>query len=221
MSKTTALQGDAGLEVVIVGPLEVNCYILWDSLTRDAFVIDPGGDAGKICKAVEKERLNVKYIVNTHGHFDHVGADGELKGIFGPPIAIHGADAELMSEAHEHGVFFGAAIAPQPAPDILLEDGAQLKAGGLSLRVIHTPGHTTGGVCLFEESQGLLFTGDTLFAGSIGRTDLGGGSFNVIMASIKEKILPLGDEVTVLPGHGPKSSIGEERRTNQFILQGR
>lgn len=220
MSNTKASQARAGLQVITVGALEVNCYILWDSQTRDAFVIDPGGDAGKICKVLEKERLVVRHIINTHGHFDHVGADGELKGILGAPIAIHADDAELMSEAHEHGVFFGATIAPQPVPDLFLEDGTELKAGGLTLVVIHTPGHTRGGVCLYEKKEGLLFTGDTLFAGSIGRTDLGGGSFNVIMASIRERILPLGDSVTVLPGHGPESTIGVERRTNQYILQG-
>lgn len=220
MSKLSDSQVRSELETIIVGPLEVNCYILWDTQTREAYVIDPGGDAGKICKTLERLKLSVKHIVNTHGHFDHVGADGELKGILGAPIAIHADDAELMSEAHEHGSFFGATIAPQPKPDTLLEDGAELKAGGLTLTVIHTPGHTRGGVCLHEKSEGLLFTGDTFFAGSIGRTDLGGGSFNVLMASIKERILPLGDEVTVLPGHGPESTIGLERRTNQYILQG-
>lgn len=220
MSKISNLQERSELETVIVGPLEVNCYILWDGQTRDAYVIDPGGDAGKVCKTIERLKLNVKHIINTHGHFDHVGADGELKAIFAAPIAIHSEDAELMSEAHEHGVFFGATISPQPKPDVLLEDGAELKAGGLTLTVIHTPGHTRGGVCLYEKTEGLLFTGDTLFAGSIGRTDLGGGSFNVLMSSIRERILPLGDEVTVLPGHGPESTIGVERRTNQYILQG-
>ncbi|MBI5885510.1 MAG: MBL fold metallo-hydrolase [Deltaproteobacteria bacterium] len=210
----------AGLKTIIVGALEVNCYILWDVESRDAFVIDPGGDGPKVLKAVEKERLIVRYIVNTHGHFDHVGSDGEVKAALGAPIAIHGSDAELMSEAHEHGVFFGVHAEPQPPPDILLKHGSELKAGSLTLRVMHTPGHTHGGVCLYEEAEGLLFTGDTLFAGSIGRTDLGGGSFDVIMNSIKKRLLPLGDEVVVLPGHGSESTIGAERRTNQYILNG-
>lgn len=207
----------AQLKTITVGPLEVNCYVLWDAQTRDCFVIDPGGDVSKITAVVEKERLNVRYIVNTHGHFDHVGADNELKAALGAPIAIHPEDAGLLSEAHEHGVIFGVTTPAQPAPDVLLEDGATLRAGGLRLRVIHTPGHTHGGICLYEEAEGLLFTGDTLFAGSIGRTDLGHGSFEVIIASIKNKLLLLGDGVVVLPGHGPDSTLGIEKKTNQFL----
>ncbi|MBI5562274.1 MAG: MBL fold metallo-hydrolase [Deltaproteobacteria bacterium] len=205
------------LKTLVVGTLEVNCYVLWDTQTRDAFVIDPGADGRKIKKIIEDNQLSVRHIVNTHGHFDHVGADGELKGITGAPINIHREDAEMLGEAHEHGVIFGVITPPQPAPDKLLDDGVVLKAGGLTLRVLHTPGHTAGGICLYEEAEGLLFTGDTLFAGSIGRTDLGGGSFPVIIASIKNKLLPLGGEVVVLPGHGPDSTIGIERKTNQFL----
>ena len=206
------------IRTLTVGPLEVNCYILADPETKEAFVIDPGGDAEVIRRVVEVEGLKVKYIVNTHGHFDHVGADGRLREAFaGSVLAIHGLDSRLLADAHEHGVIFGARLDKQPAPDRLLEDGTVLSAGSLSLRVIHTPGHTQGGVCLFEEKEGLLFTGDTLFAGSVGRTDFPGGSFEDLMSSIVDKVLPLGDEVKVYPGHGPSSTIALEKDTNPFI----
>ncbi len=202
---------------ITVGPLEVNCYIIWDTATREAFIIDPGGDAGVITGAVKREGLKVRYIVNTHGHFDHVGADGELKAALSAPLAIHRDDAGLLQDAHEHGVFFGVKTPRQPAPDMLLEGGERLKAGGLTIEVIHTPGHTAGGVCLYARKEKLLFTGDTIFSGSVGRTDFPGGSHEALMDSITKKILPLGDDIAVLPGHGPRSTIGEEKESNPFV----
>jgi glyoxylase-like metal-dependent hydrolase (beta-lactamase superfamily II) len=206
------------LMALAVGPLEVNCYIVWDRETKKAFVIDPGGDEDVIKMEVWKNSLDVEYIVNTHGHFDHVGGDAALKEALGAPIAIHGSDAGLMAEAHERGVIFGVNAPKQPAPDKLLEDGSTLKAGGLTLEVIHTPGHTPGGVCLFDRADSILFTGDTLFAGSVGRTDLEDGSYEELMESIKTRILPLSDSVRIYPGHGPDSTIGAERRNNPFIM---
>ncbi len=202
---------------LVVGPLEVNCYIVWDKQTREAFIIDPGADAEDVTGAIKKEGLKVKYIVNTHGHFDHVGADAAVKSATGARLAIHGNDSVLLAGAHEHGIIFGVKMQRQPGPDMLLSGGEELKAGEVILKVIHTPGHTKGGVCLYNEKDGILFTGDTLFAGSIGRTDFEGGSFDEIIASIKGKILPLGDEVRVFPGHGPSSTIGGEKETNPFL----
>lgn len=206
---------------LVVGPLEVNCYIVWDRQTLDAFVIDPGGDAADILGVIKKEKLRVRYVINTHGHFDHVGADAAIKTASGAPLAIHRADSALLSVAHEQGAIFGVKADNAPAADLILSGGEELKAGSTVLKVIHTPGHSKGGICLFDEAGGLLFTGDTLFAGSIGRTDFEGGSYDELMASIKRKLLPLGDGVRVFPGHGPESTIGEEKETNPFIASGR
>lgn len=204
-----------------VGALEVNCYIVWDAGTGEGVIIDPGADPSDIEEAARAEGVKVRYVLNTHGHFDHVGADGAMKAAFGAPIAIHPDDTGLMADAHEHGIFFGVETARQPEPDILLKDGQSLEFGSLKLRVIHTPGHTKGGVSYYMKEEGLLFTGDTLFAGSVGRTDFEGGSMDALMDSITRKLLTLGDKVKVLPGHGPSSTVGEERRTNPFLLNAR
>ncbi|TAN62209.1 MBL fold metallo-hydrolase [bacterium] len=201
-----------------LGALRVNCYIVWNNASKDAFVIDPGGEPDMIWHAIARFSLVVRYVVNTHGHFDHVGANAEVKKrAREASIAIHSKDALLLKTAHEHGLFFGVKTPKQPEPDMLFKDGDILSAGSLTLKVLHTPGHTAGGVCLYDEADGLLFTGDTLFAGSVGRTDFEGGSSEVLMRSIKTKLLPLDDSVRVLPGHGPASTIGEERSSNQFI----
>ena len=208
----------AEIIAIPVGALEVNCYIVWDRATLDGVIIDPGADADEIEAAVKENGLKVRCVLNTHGHFDHVGADAAMKAAFGAPVAIHPDDAPLMADAHEHGIFFGVETPKQAAPDILLEDGQSMEFGPLKFKVIHTPGHTRGGVCLYLEGAKALFTGDTLFAGSVGRTDFEGGSMDELMSSISRKLLSLDDKVMVLPGHGPSSTIGEERRTNPYLV---
>lgn len=207
----------AEIIAIPVGALEVNCYLVWDKATGEGVVIDPGADADEIIATVRENKVKVALVVNTHGHFDHVGADAAVKAALGAPVAIHQEDAPLMADAHEHGVFFGVPTPKQPSPDIVLKDGDTLEAGPLKLRVIHTPGHTRGGVCLYMATGKTLFTGDTLFAGSIGRTDFEGGSMDTLLESISGKLLVLDDEVLVLPGHGPSSTIGDERRENPFL----
>ncbi len=202
---------------VIVGPLEVNCYIVFDRETKEGAVVDPGGDAEEIKAALRENGVAAKYIINTHGHFDHVGANGTLKETLNCPIAIHQEDEPLLEYAHDQAIMFGVKTPKQPKADMLLKDGDEITFGRLRMKVIHTPGHTRGGVCLFMKEQKVLFTGDTLFAGSVGRTDFEGGSTKALMDSIKKKLLTLGDEVAVLPGHGPESSIGEEKEINPYI----
>ncbi|MCC6502801.1 MAG: MBL fold metallo-hydrolase [Deltaproteobacteria bacterium] len=207
----------AEIIAIPVGALEVNCYIVWDRATLDGVIIDPGADAGEIEAAVKENGVKVRCVLNTHGHFDHVGANKAMKAAFKVPVAIHPDDAPLMADAHEHGIFFGVETPKQAAPDILLEDGQSMEFGPLKFKVIHTPGHTRGGVCLYLEGAKALFTGDTLFAGSVGRTDFEGGSMDELMSSISRKLLSLDDKVMVLPGHGPSSTIGEERMTNPYL----
>jgi hydroxyacylglutathione hydrolase len=199
-----------------VGNLGTNCYIAYSETTREAAVIDPGGSAERILAAIGNEKLTVKYIINTHGHADHVLANLRIKQSTGAPILIHEADgAMLTSAALNLSMYIGGAATCGPA-DQLLRDGDVIKvADDLELTVIHTPGHTPGGICL--KSGDVLFSGDTLFAESIGRTDFPGGSFSKLIAGIQEKLMPMDDNVKVLPGHGPETTIGWERKMNSFI----
>lgn len=209
--------GKAGIITIPVGAIEANCYLLFDRKSKSAFVIDPGGDAALIKETLKGNGLKIAYIVNTHAHFDHVSANTELKEATGAPIALHGDDVGLLVEAHEHAAIWGVKISAQSGPDVIMKDGEKLQAGSVTLDVLHTPGHTPGGVCLYYKDAGVLFTGDTLFAGSIGRTDLEGGSSGALLKSIKNRLLPLGDNVIILPGHGPASTIGEEKEHNPFV----
>ncbi|MFQ5900671.1 MAG: MBL fold metallo-hydrolase [Thermodesulfobacteriota bacterium] len=201
--------------VKVVGPLEENCYILYDGETSDAVVIDPGDEGKDILKEIKDRGLSLKYIINTHGHFDHIGANGFLKEATGAKIAIHREDASMLKDAVKQASFFGVNCVSSPEPDVILTNGDMVGFGDITLKVIHTPGHTKGGISLYRGTQ--LFVGDTLFAGSVGRTDRPGGSHTDLIKSIKEKLLPLGDMVKVFPGHGPQTTIGEERLHNPFL----
>ena len=192
-----------------------NCFILGCEATRQAVVIDPGDDADQILTVLSKYGLTVKYLINTHGHFDHVGANKRMKEVTGAQIAIHPEDEPMLSELSRSASMFGLSAENSPPADILLNDGDTLTFGDITLKVIHTPGHSKGGVSLY--TKGSLFAGDTLFAGSIGRTDLPGGDYDTLIASIQKKLLVLDDDTRVYTGHGPETTIGNEKRMNPFL----
>ncbi|MCK9420651.1 MAG: MBL fold metallo-hydrolase [Nitrospirae bacterium] len=200
---------------IVVGPLQVNCFILADGKTKEAVVIDPGDDAQEILKIIKDEGLKVKYIVNTHGHFDHIGANKALKDATGAELLIHEDDAPMMGSATMQARAFGMSTISSPEADRYVKQGDIITAGEVSLKVLHTPGHSPGGICLLE--QGVVFTGDTLFAGSIGRSDLMGGDLPTLLLSIKTNLMTLPDDTKVYCGHGPASTIGEERNENPFL----
>jgi len=198
------------IKTIVAGMMEANCYIVGDETTKEAFVIDPGGDYRKIKKAIDAEGLKVQAVVNTHGHGDHIGADGD----FDSPVWIHRLDAEFLKDPSKNlSGGFGFLLKTKTASR-LLEDGDRLKIGRYSLEVIHTPGHTPGSICL--KGDGVIFTGDTLFCEGIGRTDFTYGSEEQIIRSIKEKLFTLDEGYVIYPGHGPSSTIGHEKKNNPF-----
>jgi glyoxylase-like metal-dependent hydrolase (beta-lactamase superfamily II) len=198
-----------------VGPIMANCFILGCEDTREAVVIDPGDDADQILMILAKEKLTVKYLINTHGHFDHVGANRRMKEVTGAKLAIHPDDVPMLSELSRSAASFGLSAENSPEPDLLLHDKDTVRFGNITLTVIHTPGHSRGGIALY--TPGHLFAGDTLFAGSIGRTDLPGGDYDTLIASIKQKLLVLPDDTVVYTGHGPETTIADEKRMNPFL----
>jgi len=203
------------LETVVVGPLMVNCYIVACEATRKGLVIDPGGDAEKILSAVARHDLSIVQIINTHGHFDHVGANQALMAAFGVGLQIHELDAPMLAHADITALKYGLKAENSPPPTSFLSDGDTIPFGKCSLTVLHTPGHTRGGCSLYGE--GVVFTGDTLFAESVGRTDFPGGSSATLLKSIREKLLTLPDATIVYPGHGPATTIGHERLHNPYL----
>ncbi len=200
---------------LVVGPLQVNCFILADDKTKEAVVIDPGDDAQAILKIIKEKGLKVKYIINTHAHFDHVGANRAIKEATGAELLIHEDDAPVLAAVSSQSRSFGMNPVSSPSPDRLLKHGDIITAGEISLKVLHTPGHTAGGISLLEE--GLVFTGDALFAGSIGRTDFPGGDLMTLLRSIRTNLMTLPDDTKVFSGHGPASTIGDERAENPFL----
>jgi len=205
------------IEALPVGPLQVNCYIVGCETTREALVIDPGDEGGRILAALDHAGLRAKLVVNSHGHFDHIGANAFLVEKTGAELLIHEKDVPLLAQSERHAELFGLSVVPSPAPTRILAGGEELSVGELRIRVIHTPGHSPGGICLLVD--GHLFAGDTLFAGSIGRTDLAGGNHQQLLAAIREQLLVLPEATVVHPGHGPDTSIGREKRNNPFVGQ--
>ena len=193
------------LKTLVVGPIQSNCYIVGCERTREAAVIDPGGDADRILITLAKDKLRCVYIINTHGHFDHSADNKRLKEVTGAQLLIHQADAPMI--LHQSN---------SPPPDRYLGEGDIITFGDISLKVLHTPGHSPGGISLVTDK--IVFVGDTLFAGSIGRTDFPGGDYDGLLRNVREKIFTLGDDVVVYPGHGPKTTVGRERKTNPFFI---
>ena len=200
-----------------VGSVGANCYIFGDDATREVFVIDPGDEAERILAELRRLDARPVAIVNTHGHFDHVMAVDEVRRATHVPFWIHEGERPVLESGPSRAkVLFGIDLPPSPVPDRWIAEGDVLSVGGLRLTVRHTPGHSPGGVCLVGD--GLVFTGDTLFAGSVGRTDLPGANQDALFASIARVLLPLPDETVCYPGHGPETTIGEEKRGNPFLV---
>lgn len=209
------------LEVFAVGPIQANCVLLGDNEAGELAVIDPGEEGALIAERVSVSGLRPTMILHTHGHLDHVGGTAETHRLLGGalPIGLHPDEIELYRNAPLQARMFGIEVDAPPEPDLMLRHGDTLCVGGLELEVRHTPGHSPGGVCFNVKRAGgpLVVVGDVLFAGSIGRTDLMGGSFQVLERSIREQLYDLPDETRVICGHGPETTIGREKATNPFV----
>ena len=205
-------------KILPVGPLQCNCSIIGDETTHEAMVIDPGDDIEDIVAVIREHKLQVKQIVITHAHIDHVGGAMKLRALTGAPILLNQNDYALLKMLDVQASWLGMAAPENVAIEASIGNGDSVEAGNLKANVMHTPGHTEGSVCLYFPVEKLLIAGDTLFARSIGRTDLPGGSFEKIMRSLHERVLTLPDDTVVIPGHGPRTTIGEEREENPFLV---
>jgi hydroxyacylglutathione hydrolase len=206
-------------EILPVGMLQCNCSILGDENSREAIVVDPGDDIPRIMALLQRHHLTVKQILITHAHIDHIAGAARLKQLTGAPILYNPRDLPLVKMMDVQAGWLGMPTPEVHLPDDTLEDGRVIAISGLTGNILHTPGHTQGSVCLHLPTQNLLLAGDTLFAGSVGRTDLPGGDGPTLIRSIREKLLPLSDATVVVPGHGPNTTIGEERESNPFLTQ--
>lgn len=202
-------------EMLAVGPLETNCYVVYCQDSLECAVVDPGAEADRIFQLIARKSLKPALILNTHGHIDHIGANKDIKEKFNIPLYIHSADSPMLDNVQQSEMAIFLGVVDSPSPDHLLNDGDKIKIGKSFLRVIHTPGHSPGSVSFLGD--GFLLSGDTLFFGGVGRTDLPGGSWKDMESSIKNKILTMPDEMIVLPGHGPFTTVGQEKRANPFI----
>jgi glyoxylase-like metal-dependent hydrolase (beta-lactamase superfamily II) len=203
------------IETIPVGPLQVNCYLLICDKSRQAVVVDPGDEGARILDALSASGCQLAAVINTHGHFDHIGANAYVIEKTGVSLMMHGDDLPLLKQAAEHASIYGLSVVPSPEPTRLLVDGDEIKIGESTLKVIHLPGHSPGGICLHVGND--LIVGDGLFAGSIGRTDLPGGSQELLVSGIRQKLLVLPETTVVHPGHGPATTIGREKIHNPFL----
>ncbi len=206
-------------EILAVGPLQCNCSVIGDEATGEAMVIDPGDDIEDVLALIDKHNLKVKQIVITHAHIDHVGGAMKLRSATGAPILLNQSDYALLKMLDVQAAWIGMKDPGKVEIDHSVGQADTLRAGSLTANVIHTPGHTEGSVCLYFPAENKLIAGDTLFAGSIGRTDLPGGSMEKIIQSLHEKVMALPDDTLVVPGHGPLTTIGEERESNPFLVR--
>jgi glyoxylase-like metal-dependent hydrolase (beta-lactamase superfamily II) len=204
-------------EIIAVGPLQCNCSVIGDEATLEGMVIDPGDDIESVLALVRKHKLKIKQIVITHAHIDHIGGAMKLRAATGAPILLNQNDQALLKMMDIQASWIGVASPGLIQIDQSLSDADRVTAGNLGATIMHTPGHTEGSICLYFPAEQKLIAGDTLFAGSIGRTDLPGGSFPKIMSSLHEKVLSLPDETVVVPGHGSLTTIGKERAENLFL----
>jgi hydroxyacylglutathione hydrolase len=209
------------LEIREAPPFHKNGYVLACEKTREGVLVDPGDEVGQLLRVVADGKLSIERILLTHAHVDHVSGTARAKAATGARICLHRADVPIYERAAEQAAFFGFDIEPPPPVDEFYDLSAPIAFGALSARVLHTPGHTPGGVCLLVGQSGaagtVLLAGDTLFADSIGRTDLPGGDYDALIGSIERELLTLPDDLVVHPGHGPATTIGRERRTNRFL----
>jgi hydroxyacylglutathione hydrolase len=205
------------LETFPVGPLRCNCTILGDEVTHEAIVVDPGDNIPEILSRLQKHGLTLRQIVVTHAHIDHVGGAAQLRKSTGAPVLMNQQDLGLLRMMEMQAGWLGVPTPQVAPPDASAEDGLAIGLATLPAQVLHTPGHTPGSICLLFPDQHLLLAGDTLFAGSIGRTDLPGGDGEQILRSLRGRLLVLPDSTRVLPGHGPETTIGEERQSNPFL----
>ena len=205
------------LETLQVTDFATNCYVIGCEKTRRGAVIDPGGNAPLILDALGGLGLEIVYIINTHGHIDHIDANGLVQQETGAQLVVHAMDASMLTDPSLNlGAFLGR-FQPGPAADLLVQDGDLLQIGEITLDVIHTPGHTPGGISLYGADDGVVFSGDALFKGSIGRTDFPGGDQGQLLASIRNRLFALPELTVVYSGHGPATTIGEEKRSNPWV----
>jgi hydroxyacylglutathione hydrolase len=208
------------LETLTVGPFQENCYVIGDEATGTGALVDPGDEAARIALAVEQTGLEIGEILITHAHIDHVGAVGALVEEYACPVLMHAEAEPMLQQLPTQAMMMGLRFGKVPAVDRHIEDEEALEVGGLKLRALYTPGHAPGHLAFYVEGERLVLSGDALFAGSVGRTDLFGGDMDLLMRSINERLMTLPDETDVFPGHGPRTKIGNERAHNPFLQGG-